>query len=433
MANTTDELLNNNELNIKKTNKFLLIFIVLLLGLVIIVIIFSIFRGFDFSDEGGYLLSYKNTNLYQGGIYNYHIIISNLTGFLNPGIKAYRWMTIITNLLSSSVLAFGLYKWLKSNNKKTNVYLNFIFIFSFVAIGNTLCASGTINNNRLTNIILQVVTGLILYLCSFDILKLIEPKRVFILSTIGFLCVYCFFIKFSTGIFQLTSYFMFFLIYSRGQSSKFKSIVIISIILGAIIGFLSYFSFFQSFSEWVLNYKKEYVMLSDHTPGFLINRYYRNFISFFQFSLLYYSWLLVFPIFILLKNHFPSFTKFKYYNSVINFSLLLSIFIFLYEIYYFKLYRSNFAKVDWINAYLLIIIITFQICLLAIFELRNFRKNSIKIFFNRIFIIILLLVTPFFGAIGTANPIFLNASIHSALWFCTILILIVYLNKYIHT
>ena len=46
-------------------------------------------------------------------------------------------------------------------------------------------------------------------------------------------------------------------------------------------------------------------------------------------------------------------------------------------------------------------------------------------------IISLLLITPFLGAIGTANPIFLNTLIHSAPWFGVIVILLIYLSEHI--
>jgi len=180
-----------------KTNNLILVFLAILLSLIILVIILAINRGFDITDEGGFLLSYKNVEIYRGGIYNYHIIITKLTNWLNPGIIEYRWLTLIITMFSSLILAGGLYKWLDANYKKYNFYKTFLFIFGFISIGSLLfcfCSEITINNNVLTNLFLQLATGLILYLFSFDASKRIESKtNIILLGIVGFICGFSFF------------------------------------------------------------------------------------------------------------------------------------------------------------------------------------------------------------------------------------------------
>jgi len=421
----------------KKTNNFILIFLATLLGLIIMVIIISLNRGFDFTDEGGFLLSYKYISIYRGGIYNYHIIITKLTDWLNPGIIEYRWFSLIITLLSSFVLAIGLYKWLNANYKKNSFYKNFVFIFCFIAIGNFLCCfSGvqTIANNKLTNFLLQVATGLILYLFSYDSSRLIESKKnLFILSMIGFTYAFSFFVKFSTGILQLFAYFLIFFLYVKEQTLKHRLIVIFMLCFGSVIGMLTYFTLFQEYSEWIFNFKKEYFMLSDHSPNLLIKRYYYDILSLIKFSVQYFSWLILFPLFILGKNYLPSYFKHKNGQYLINFVLFFSIVFFIFEIYHFNFYRSTFANVNWINAYFFIIVISLQLFLLFSigFSKKIFSKQFLKINFNKVLIIFLLLITPFLGAIGTANPLFLNTLIHSAPWFGVIIILLIYLSEHI--
>ncbi len=421
----------------KKINNFILIFLATLLGLIITIIIISLNRGFDFTDEGGFLLSYKYVSIYRGGIYNYHIIITKLTDWLNPGIIEYRCFSLIITILSSFILAIGLCKWLNANYKKNSFYKNFIFIFCFIAIGNFLCCfSGlqTIANNKLTNFLLQVATGLVLYLFSYDSSRLIESKKkLFILSLIGFICVFSFFVKFSTGILQLFAYFLIFFLYVKEQTLKHKLIVIFTLCFGSVLGIFIYFTLFQGYSEWIFNFKKEYFMLSDHSPNLLVNRYYSDILSLIKFSLQYFSWLILFPLFILSKNYFPSCFKYKNGQYLINFVLFFSLVLFIYEIYHFNFYRSTFASVNWINAYFFIIVISLQLFLLFAFGLSkkivsiHFLKNH----FNKVLIIFLLLITPFWGAIGTANPIFLNTLFHSAPWFGVIVILLIYLSEHI--
>jgi len=421
----------------KKINNPLLIFLATLLGLIITTIIISLNRGFDFTDEGGFLLSYKYVSIYRGGIYNYHIIITKLTNWLNPGIIEYRWFSLIITILSSFILAIGLYKWLSANYQKDSFYKNFIFIFCFIAIGNFLCCfSGlqTISNNKLTNFFLQVDTGLVLYLFSYDSSRLIESKRtLLILSMIGFICAFSFFVKFSTGILQLFAYFLIFILYAKEQTLKHKLIVIFLLCFGCMIGLLTYFTLFQDYSEWIFNFKKEYFMLSDHSPKLLIKHYYYDILSLIKFSVQYFSWLILFPLFILGKNYLPSYFKHKNGQYLINFVLFFSIVFFIFEIYYFNFYRSTFASAYWINAYFFVIVISLQMFLLFAFCLGE-KKVSIyffKKYFNIMLIIILLLSTPFEGAIGTANPLFLNTLFHSASWFGVIVILLISLSDHI--
>ena len=116
----------------KINNNLIQIVLAISLGLIVTIIIFSLNRGFDFTDEGGFLLSYKYANTYKGGIYNYHIIIAKLTNWFNPGILAYRWLSLILTLFSSFILSIGLYRWLKTNYSTYCIYKNFVLIFCFL-------------------------------------------------------------------------------------------------------------------------------------------------------------------------------------------------------------------------------------------------------------------------------------------------------------
>jgi hypothetical protein len=420
-----------------KTNNFILIFLATLLGLIIAIIIISLNRGFNFTDEGGFLLSYKNVIIYRGGIYNYHIIITKLTDWLNPGIKEYRWLSLILTILSSFTLAIGLYKWLNANYKKDSFYKNFIFIFCFISIGNFLfyfLGLQTIYNNTLTNFVLQVASGLILYLFSYDAGKLIESKtNIFLILIIGFICAFSFFIKLATGVFQLAAYFLLFSLYLKEQTIKQIFIVIFTLCIGTVLGILFYLTLFQGYTEWIFNFKREYFMLSDHSPNLLVKQYFYDIVSLIKFSMQYFSWLIIFPLFIFINNYFPSYFKRKNNKCLISFVLLFSVAFFIYEIYHFNFYRSTFANGNWINAYFYIIVISLQLFLLfAIGLSKNIVSiHFLKINFNKVLIIFLLLITPFIGAIGTANPIFLNTLIHSAPWFGIIVILLIYLSEHI--
>ena len=109
----------------------------LLLGINIVVIV-TLNHGYDLTDEGYFLLDYKNVNIYRGGIHNYHIVITKLTHWFNPQILEYRWMALVLTLFSSLILAIGFDQWLKANYKIKNVFTFFWLNFCFISIGNFL-------------------------------------------------------------------------------------------------------------------------------------------------------------------------------------------------------------------------------------------------------------------------------------------------------
>jgi hypothetical protein len=418
----------------KKIYKFCNAILVIINIIIVSIIVLAINKGFDFTDEGGFLLSYANVDIYTGGIYNYHIIINKLTHWLNPGIITYRILSLIITLFSSYILSKGIYKWILLNYKEQSLFKNFLLIFCFISIGNFLfyfTGVQTIHNNTLTNFIIQTATGLILYSFSIEDTKVIKSGTSFlILLVIGLLCAFSFFIKFSTGILQLLLYFIFLFFYLKKEKIKYKFIAGLILIIGFFFGLFIYFSLFQNYSQWFFNFKTEYKILSDHSPSLLINKYILDIINFFKFSSKYFSWLLLLPIFIRSDSIF---SKIKKKNFLIKIIISLMIILFLYEVYYFKFYRSTFATPTWTNAYFFLIIISFLLILLFFltYTKNTFFIKSYKANTNKVHIILFLLITPFLGAIGTANPIFLNVLIHSAPWFGVIIILIIEISKYI--
>lgn len=419
------------------TNNSFVIILATLLFLIVGTLIISLNKGFDFTDEGGFLLSYKNVDIYRGGIYNYHIIIYKLTHWLNPGIITYRWLSILITLFSSIILTGGLFRWVNANFKENSLFKNYFFLFSFISIGNFLFffpGLQTIHNNTLTNFFLQVSTGLILYLFSIKPSNLTQSnKSVLILLIIGVLCAFSFFVKFPTGILQVTTYLIIFFIYLKKHGLKEKFMVIFPLCTGTAIGILLYFIFFQGLNEWHLNFRKEYNMLSDHSSNILLKRYIFEVLSLIKFSISNFLWLLIFPIFILLKKHLLLKYNSKKFQIFWTLFLYLSIALVIYQIYYFGFYRSTFADSTWINAYFYLILIVFQIVLLLAFEHSKkwFTKKNFNLKINENLVVFLLIITPFIGAVGTANPIFLNSLAHSATWFGVIVILSIHLSKFI--
>ena len=416
----------------------LLLFSWLLCLLMLFIIVISLDKGFDFTDEGYFLLDYKYVDIYRGGVHNYHLIITKLTDWLNPTILGYRWMSLGLTILSSFILSIGLHKWLDTNysNNANTLNRGFSFVLSFISIGNFLYYFGgfqTIHNNTLTNFFIQVATGLVLYLISSDPGVFIKSKlNMILIWTTGIICGFLFFVKFPTAISLFFLIVVVFITYLRKQSYKYLLYFTLLLTSGAVCGICLYFLFVQDYHEWVVNFENAYFMLSDHSPTMLLKNYLKSLSDLVKFSVVYFSWLIVIPIFVVFKKYFlTTFSPEKVRNIIVIF-LSLCIILFTYEIIHFKFYRSVFATNRPINAYFYIIIISFQTVLLLVFSLRaKLSRVTLESFYNKILIMAYLFIVPFLGSFGTANPLFLNVLIHLAPWFAIIIFLTIELSDYI--
>lgn len=403
------------------------------------VIVVTLNRGFDITDEGGFLLSYENIEIYRGGIYNYHIIINKLTNWLDPGIIEYRWMSFAITILSSFILAYGFHKWVKCNFEQSVLFKNFLFSFLFLSIGNFLFyfpGLHTIYNNTLTNFFLQGSTGLLLYILAEEPLQLLRSgKRLIILSLIGVLCAFSFFVKFPTGILQTIAYFTILFLYFKKPNLRRKFIIPLWFLFGVLLGVFIYFIFFQSPSEWYYYFRKEYIMLSDHSSGLILKNYLFEVYSLVKFCIKYFFWLLTIPAWIIIKKHFKLNFRSKTGRLIEGFLILVLGLLFIFELYYLEFHRSAFLNWPWRNAYFYIIIICLQLSIIfsGIYPKVLAHLKKIKLDYKISLILLLMLVTPFIGAFGTANPIFLNSLGHAAPWFVVIIIFSIFLFRYYNT
>lgn len=413
------------------SRNFLLIAIGFLYFVITAVVILTVDKGFDFTDEGYFLLDFKYPEVYRGGIHNYHLVITKLTSWMNPSILAYRWMSYALTTICSFVLSFGLYKWLKSVYSEDWMSSSYVFIFFFISIGNFMFyfpGFHIIHNNTLTNFVLQSVTGLFLYLLSLKSDIFIKSKRSFItLCFLGFLCGFSFFIKFTTAVtmFLLVSSTIT-LYYWSVKRTRLLMFLLIQI-FGVLIGIFFYFVFIQSYSEWIVNFKDAYFMLSDHSPGKLLREYILSVYSFLRFIFIFFSWLVLLPLVLFFEKTLviklgTNATKILFFVLAIVAALLLS-----YLIIYFNIHRSAFFTNKQINAYFFLLCILVQLVFLVVLSIRGGKSMSGLFVFFRTKgpVLFFLLIIPFLGSFGTANPLFLNVLIHLAPLFALALVLTV--------
>ncbi len=421
------KILKNNTL--ERVSKILALLLVIS---IITTIYFTNNKGFNFSDEGGFLLSYKNPTIYKGGIYNFHLIVNHFTNWINPTILMYRWLTFYLLLVTSYFLYIGMKQFINSRYPNSQVVTTNLYLFAIIFVSTFIfyfLGLNIIYNNTLTHFSIVSSTGIILFLLTQN--KFIFNKKTIIwILILGVLLVISFFTKFSTAILQFIIYFFIFLIFFIRNHSLSLFIKFLSYFFASItLAITYYFIFIQSYSDWIKLFKSEYSILSDHSPLILINQYIYQFLAFINFSVKYFSWIFLYFLFINIKyktSHNSLIIK------IIKISfLILSISFLIYEIFFFKYHISTLSLKPYNNAYIYLYFILLTLVLILSFKVKEKEKIKISPLSTNYLIYFLLFSTPFIGSVGTANSLFLNVLWHGSTWICLIIILAIYLSKYL--
>lgn len=108
-------------------------------GLKLATMIWAAGKGFDITDEGFYMLSYKYPDDIRHTLSYYHLIVSRLFFFLDVNVVNYRIARIIVELSSITMLTYGFYKWLVRGLKSSDIrgafpLLLFALLRSFLSL-----------------------------------------------------------------------------------------------------------------------------------------------------------------------------------------------------------------------------------------------------------------------------------------------------------
>lgn len=379
--------------------------------IIVAILLYSVNKGYDFSDESCFLLNLNNPEKYLGGIYNYHLIFLHFFGFLPKSIILFRVYGILILLFGTVILFFGLRKFINSNH--VNIQFRSLDLFNLAFVSSFLfffINIYTVNNNILSQFFLLVVSSILLYFASLEFLNF-SLKNIFLIIILSIVSVLFFFNKFSTAIvliFITISVFIG-LFYKNYKKSLFKLLLLF--VFSSLLMLKYYFTFIQSYESWCFLFKKELSILSDHKPSYLLNQYFIQIISFLFFFVKYYFWIFCYPIIYYLI--FKKIIKVSKYLSVfLQFTFIL---IYLLSLYYFKYYESTLRMGPFNHAFIYLI----NVCLFFILYLIDQKKNIKS---KDVLLIVFLFLLPFVGSIGTANNLFLNALFHGFSW----LILVVF-------
>jgi hypothetical protein len=422
----------------EKLNKLLFAFLGLIGIILISIIVATLGTGFDLSDEGFYFLHIEYADLYGGGVSNYHIIIDKLSSWMNPNILDYRIMGVILTLLSPIMLCFGMYKWLERQYPGMFAKSTAKLVMAFVFLGGYsyfILSINAINYNTLTNFLVLNIVGLMAYLLSMERSFFLSTKlNISAIVGIGFLTALLFFVKFSASALLIVGVVLMLIFHLQKQKIRVYVQLLLFIAIGFGLGLLLYFSVFQSFADWKYSFQSEYAMAAslDHSPLLLLKGYRFAIFKMVKFSALYFSWLILVPIFIysaLRKNKLGLALNKPGLGKLL---LLFGLLLFVLECIYFNLIRSVNYTGQWRSSYIYFYLIALQIGLLIaiIASGENSIKKYLKKHFQSLLLVVFLIATPFVASFGTANNILLNAFFYGATIFPAILILTFHLSQF---
>ena len=178
-------------------------FLFLSVLLEILILTYSMNRGFDITDEGYYLLSYQNN--YQGGteLIKSHEIVTLMSRGNGPDIIEARLMRLTLSLISGIIFALCFFYLLKRLDKEKNSKGDFFTILLITLTG--ILGSYSINPqaisyNSLTLILSVLITSILLLFMELTLNRGSRFLRVLVLIPAGLLLGTMFFVKFTSAI-----------------------------------------------------------------------------------------------------------------------------------------------------------------------------------------------------------------------------------------
>ena len=391
---------------IKKNINYSLIFITIACTILIIgYYVFNVNKGYNLLDEGFYLLSgaHPADTHQQLSSFSFYL---HLLMLLSSNIIFLRLSTLILSIASICLLAFACTKII---SEKRIILL--LMIVSMIAVS-TISFMFPVEPNYNTLTIL----GSTIYL-SLLILLLTANKTCYdnmILFLLGFSAVFVFFNKFSTGLILIL---LSVIAYSL-NNIKIKHISLsglFSLVAGLSCHFVIYFSLLQSWPLFLSSYKAGLlamkILQSNHNILNLLQLYCQQFQELLKFTYNRYQFIIYILVGVMLLRSIQLFSRLWFLRSIISYGMLVTFLVLSYRI------DSSWESTRFIqlSSFYLFGLLLMSLIQLTYFDFRQLKKPNFK---NTIhcFLLVSLFFTPFFIALGTNNPIYMQILLSCFLW-----------------
>lgn len=404
--------------------------IILLYFIVLLFLLWSFFRGFDWTDESYYLLSYRYPEDVTKGVTFFHIYLGYIFKLLNYNIILLRIAGILFLQFSSLVLYMGFFKLAlpefgaKSGNGRFSMFSD----YAFVGLGTLLAYSWylpTPSYNLLNAIFMNVSTGL--YFIGIRCLQNSSNSWrnagiCFFFS--GVFLGGCFLTKFTTGI-ALLGLFLFASMVWSGISAVQKWRVSFFTLNGMFLWMMIHHFFIDNFNESVDFVTKGIDLISTMESNHGINSVLRHLLelkmllitSLSSFWVLYICMLILGGLFVVLKRVNAKTAK-TYYVTFLIFPVL-SIAMSIYR----GQYMGGIARYNQLAEFYLSVMLLLSAVVVMIHALERETNASGQKKINLIILLIMSFGLPLVGALGTGNLIYGIVPYYIAPWFAVFLLL----------
>ena len=385
---------------------------------ILAIIIWGTNKGFDLTDEGLYLLKYQDHQESLAYYSQFHVIVSNLFGWMEPTILNLRIARLILTLVSTFIMTFGVVSWLKAYYKIKIKPITGILIYNIVLIGSFLSytfGAQSLSYNHLISFCLLISSGFI-----FIALRKYKASGIkFILNFLaGIFTGIAVFIKITSAIPFILIVTVYIYFYCKNINCR-GSLISITSIYGGFAGFIIiYFLFISSLPDYLQGLseitKASTLETSDHTLGFFFKDTILTILKIIEYSIFA---IIILSFFYLLQNVLNAIKakqiNFFSWKFILKFFSLPVLAVMAYLLYDKVLYLQ-FA-----GPFLLIFIFAPSIMLLNYLKKRTNRALSYQFWSTSI----LLFIIPFIGAFGSNNGLIINSIYFAGFWFAGLIII----------
>lgn len=263
---------------------------IVVLALVVVgVVAWTLPRGFDITDEGFYLLSYRFPAEYEASFTNFHLVVTRVFGLADASILTYRVVGLLAALLGGTLFGLSLAAWLRAvvpPSPRRWLTSNGL-VTGFVLLGTLLSYSitpRTLSYNTLNTLALLLTAAAVL-----TALRQGPTGAGWLLAAGGVLGLDAF-VKVSTSIFLVLSAALVVGICWRRAGAAVLLRATGWLLLGLLLGLGLYFLRAQSPSVWWHNFRQEMVLI--RSIGYGTDKLLLKYI----FSIGNTLWVLVWPL-----------------------------------------------------------------------------------------------------------------------------------------
>ena len=411
----------------KVTTSILLIFPICTL----LVLIWGINKGFDFTDESYYLLGYdfpteNNTSRF------FQPVTSLLFAWLNPGILGYRIIRLVLTLFASLVFANGFWRLCCATNRN----VNFLTVLAITTSGSLLSYSlypVSLSYNSWTLINMLLISGLIFSWISLIKTRPSSHKKSWILLlSVGLIIGLQFFVKFSAAGAYLFSIIALIIIIQKNDGIKWRMVLSNTLALfgGIFLFMIIYFTCVESIFIW----KEKFITAIKYTPAgyeldFLFEKYKKTLDHSFTKGVRNIKEVPIILFLLFIIGRMVGFFKPKT-KAITNFLFTGLMIYMLYYAYENFLFMSGMKKMrNAFSVYLLILTCTLSI-VFAITTVKDIRQTiANKANRENIAICFFLFFLPLSGSIGTSSILPINIIQYLYPWFVLILLIGCWISK----